>query len=201
MYWFQYIFSQGVNGKLVFQYLTPPHQASICKLGGRKSTVNRLDIFGVAYCTKQAIRLRSNVCAGYACVFLNDQIYAYAGGMEPFAKTKAERMTKGDQGLSLEKRYTNHADYLAVAKKAAAYAVAQKFLLWKHADALIAAAEARGGMSGTELTDLKLIESMQGRPYSVCHVAHSGRARKLNSVLAILRIVFQFAFQTIHEMS
>ena len=66
----------------------------------------------------------------------------YAGGMVPFAKTKAERVAANDPRLSLEERYTDHAGYVAAVKKAVANAVAQKFLLPKDADALIAAAEA-----------------------------------------------------------
>jgi hypothetical protein len=44
----------------------------------------------------------------------------------------------------LEVRYGNHACYVAAVKKATANAVAQKFLLQKDADALIAAAEGSG---------------------------------------------------------
>jgi hypothetical protein len=65
----------------------------------------------------------------------------YAGGMVPFARTKAERLTNNDPRLSLEERYTDHAGYLDAVKRAAANAMAQGFLLQKDADALIAAAE------------------------------------------------------------
>jgi hypothetical protein len=44
--------------------------------------------------------------------------------------------------VSLEARYTDHAGHVATARKAAANADAQKSLLHKDADALIAAAEA-----------------------------------------------------------
>jgi hypothetical protein len=66
----------------------------------------------------------------------------YGGGMVPFAKTRAERVAKNDPRPSLEERYTDHAGYVAAVKNAAADAVAQKFLLPKDADALIAAAQA-----------------------------------------------------------
>jgi hypothetical protein len=74
--------------------------------------------------------------------FHQGKICTYAGGMIPFATTKAQRMTHGDPRLSLEERYKDHAGYVAAVRKAAANAVARQFLLQKDADALIAAAEA-----------------------------------------------------------
>ena len=74
--------------------------------------------------------------------FHKDKLCMYAGGMIPFAKTKAEREASGDPRLSLEERYRDHAGYVAAVRKAAANAVAQLFLLQKDADALVAAAEA-----------------------------------------------------------
>ncbi|HWI15015.1 MAG TPA: alpha/beta hydrolase domain-containing protein, partial [Burkholderiales bacterium] len=65
----------------------------------------------------------------------------YAGGMVPFAKTKAERVAKNDPRPSLEERYRDHAGYVTAVKQAAAYATAQGFLLPADADALVAAAE------------------------------------------------------------
>ena len=55
-----------------------------------------------------------------------------------------ERTASADPRLSLEERYRDHAGYVAAVRKAAANALAQKFLLQKDADALIAAAEASG---------------------------------------------------------
>ena len=78
----------------------------------------------------------------------------YTGGMLPFAKTKAERLANNDPRPSLEERYGDHAGYVAAVKKAAANAVAKKFLLQKDADALVAAAEGSGVLR-------KLIEYMQ----------------------------------------
>jgi hypothetical protein len=66
----------------------------------------------------------------------------YAGGMIPFAKTKAERLAKGDPRLSLEERYKNHPGYVDAVKAAAARAVSQGFLLQNDADALIKQAAA-----------------------------------------------------------
>jgi hypothetical protein len=74
--------------------------------------------------------------------FHKDKLCMYAGGMIPFARTKAERTENGDPRLSLEERYGDHAGYVAAVRRAAAHVVAQQFLLQKDADALIAAAEA-----------------------------------------------------------
>lgn len=76
--------------------------------------------------------------------FHKDKMCMYAGGMIPFAKTKAEREASGDPRLSLEERYADHAGYVAAVRKAAANAMAHGFLLQKDHDALIAAAEASG---------------------------------------------------------
>ena len=85
-----------------------------------------------------------NITADGERPFHKGKLCMYAGGMIPFAKTRAERVANGDPRLSLEERYTDHAGYVAAVRKAAANAVAQKFLLPKDADALIAAAEASG---------------------------------------------------------
>jgi hypothetical protein len=74
--------------------------------------------------------------------FFKGQICNYAGGMIPFATTRAERMASGDPRLSLEERYTNHEGYVEAVKKAAAKAVSQAFLLPADADALVAQAAA-----------------------------------------------------------
>ena len=82
-----------------------------------------------------------NITADGTRPFHKGKLCGYAGGMIPFAKTKAERLANSDPRLSLEERYTDHAGYVAAVRKAAANAVAQKFLLQKDADALIAAAD------------------------------------------------------------
>jgi hypothetical protein len=74
--------------------------------------------------------------------FHKDKICNYAGGMIPFAKTRAERLANGDPRLSLEERYGTHAGYVAAVAAAAANAVAQGFLLQADADALVAQAAA-----------------------------------------------------------
>jgi hypothetical protein len=74
--------------------------------------------------------------------FHQGKLCNYAGGMIPFAKTKAEREAAGDSRLSLEERYKNHDGYVAAVKAAAAKAVAAGFLLQVDADKLIGDAAA-----------------------------------------------------------
>jgi hypothetical protein len=74
--------------------------------------------------------------------FHKDKICNYAGGMIPFARTRAERLASGDPRLSLEERYGTHDGYVAAVREAAARAVAEGFLLPADADNLIAQAEA-----------------------------------------------------------
>ena len=77
-----------------------------------------------------------------AAGFHKDKICNYAGGMIPFAKTRAERLANGDPRRSLEERYGTHEGYVTAVQAAAANAVAQGFLLQEDADALIAQAAA-----------------------------------------------------------
>jgi hypothetical protein len=74
--------------------------------------------------------------------FHKGHICNYAGGMIPFAKTRAERTANEDPRLSLEERYVNHAGYVAAVEAAARKAVAEGFLLEPDAKTLIAAADA-----------------------------------------------------------
>ncbi|HET7765707.1 MAG TPA: alpha/beta hydrolase domain-containing protein [Burkholderiales bacterium] len=83
-----------------------------------------------------------NITAGGARPFHQGQICDYAGGMIPFAKTKAEREAGGDPRLSLEERYADHAGYVAAVRAAAAKAVAAGFLLQEDADLLVKQADA-----------------------------------------------------------
>jgi hypothetical protein len=83
-----------------------------------------------------------NITAGGARPFHEGQLCDYVGGMIPFARTKAERLTSGDTRLSLEERYVDHAGYVAAVAKATVMAVKQGFLLQDDADALIGAADA-----------------------------------------------------------
>jgi hypothetical protein len=77
-----------------------------------------------------------------AAGFHKGQICNYAGGMIPFARTKAERMASDDPRLSLEERYGTHEGYVQAVKRAATRALAEGFLLQRDAMALIAQAEA-----------------------------------------------------------
>ncbi len=65
----------------------------------------------------------------------------FAGGFIPFAKTKAERLEKGDPRLSLEERYNDHAGYVAAVKKAVDTLLQQRFLLPDDAARLLRQAE------------------------------------------------------------
>lgn len=84
-----------------------------------------------------------------AAGFHKGKICNYAGGMIPFARTKAERMASGDPRLSLEERYRTHDGYVEAVKAAAKKAVAQRFLLQADADALIAGAAASNVLAPT----------------------------------------------------
>src|SRR6266567_2360653 len=74
--------------------------------------------------------------------FHQGKLCNYAGGMIPFARTRADREAAGDPRLSLEERYKNHDGYVAAVRTAAAKAVAAGFLLQADADRLIAEAAA-----------------------------------------------------------
>jgi hypothetical protein len=77
-----------------------------------------------------------------AAGFHKDQLCNYAGGMIPFAPTKAERLAAGDPRPSLEERYGDHTGYVKAVEAAAAKAVASGFLLQSDADLLIQQARA-----------------------------------------------------------
>ena len=74
--------------------------------------------------------------------FHQGKICNYAGGMIPFANTKADRMANGDPRPSLEERYGTHDGYVEAVKTAAAKAVAEGFLLQDDADRLVKEAAA-----------------------------------------------------------
>ena len=60
-----------------------------------------------------------------------------AGGYIPFAQTKAQRTASGDPRLSIEERYGTLEGYVCVVEKAAAQALAERFLLKDDADRLV----------------------------------------------------------------
>jgi Alpha/beta hydrolase domain len=74
----------------------------------------------------------------------------FAGGFIPFARTKAERLRKGDPRPSLEERYFDHAGYVAAVKAAVEAMEKGRFLLADDAARLVREADAsdvlrRGG--------------------------------------------------------
>lgn len=77
-----------------------------------------------------------------AAGFHKGQICNYAGGMVPFAKTKAERLASADPRPSLEERYGNHEGYVKAVDAAAHKAVEAGFLLEADQKKLVAAAAA-----------------------------------------------------------
>jgi len=86
-----------------------------------------------------------------AAGFHAGKICNYAGGMIPFARTKAEREANNDPRLSLEERYGTHAGYVAAVTAAANKAFNAGFLLAADRVALIDLAEESlvcGGVGG-----------------------------------------------------
>jgi hypothetical protein len=73
--------------------------------------------------------------------FYKGRACGFAGGFIPFAKTKAERLARGDPRLSLEERYKDHAGYVTVVKKAVEGLLRQRFLLPEDAARLLRQAE------------------------------------------------------------
>jgi hypothetical protein len=65
-----------------------------------------------------------------------------AGQVIPFAKTKAERMEKGDPRPSLEERYTSHADYVQKVTASTTTLQRARLLLDDDAQAYVKKAEA-----------------------------------------------------------
>jgi hypothetical protein len=65
-----------------------------------------------------------------------------SGGYIPFAKTRAERLAKGDPRPSLEERYPSHAAYVARVKAQADVLVARRYMLSADAARIVAEAEA-----------------------------------------------------------
>ena len=83
-----------------------------------------------------------NITAGGARPFHAGKLCNYAGGMIPFARTKAEREAAGDPRPSLQERYGDHAGFVAAVRKATEKAKAAGFLLDADAAAIIKEAEA-----------------------------------------------------------
>jgi hypothetical protein len=63
-----------------------------------------------------------------------NDLCALSGAFVPFARTKGERMAKGDSRLSLEERYKDHAGFVAAVERATRKLVQQRFLLKEDAE-------------------------------------------------------------------
>jgi hypothetical protein len=74
--------------------------------------------------------------------YLKGRGCGFAGGMIPFARTKAEREANGDPRPSIEERYGTHEGYVAKVKAAAQQLVRDRFLVQEDADRLVSEAEA-----------------------------------------------------------
>ena len=133
---FNYVDGAGV------QTLVPPRIKQVIRLKVPRVDADGNELGGVPVVLRDAplgTYLGWNITAAG---FHKGQICNYAGGMIPFAKTKAERMANEDPRPSLEERYATHAGYVAAVATAARKAVAEGFLLEADAKALVAAAEA-----------------------------------------------------------
>jgi alpha/beta hydrolase family protein len=133
---FNYMDGSGV------QTVVPPTIKRVIRLKVPKVDADGNELGGVPVVLRDAplgTYLGWNITAAG---FHKGQVCNYAGGMIPFAKTKAERMANEDPRLSLEERYKDHAGYVAAVETAAHKAVADGFLLAADQKALIAAAEA-----------------------------------------------------------
>jgi Alpha/beta hydrolase domain len=123
----------------------PPRIKQVVKMKVPKVDADGNELGGVPVVLQDAplgTYLGWNITAGGARPFHQGQICNYAGGMIPFAKTRAEREANKDPRLSLEERYSNAEGYLTAVRKAAKKAVDAGFLLPTDASSLIAQAEA-----------------------------------------------------------
>lgn len=133
---FNYIDGSGIPSKI------PPAIKHVIKMKVPRVDADGNELGGVPVVLRDAplgTYLGWNVVAEG---FHKGKICNYAGGMMPFAKTRAERLANGDPRLSLEERYKTHEGYVEAVKAAAAKAVVQGFLLPVDADALVAQAAA-----------------------------------------------------------
>ncbi len=133
---FNYMDGAGV------QTVVPPRIKQVIRLKAPRVDADGNELGGVPVVLRDAplgTYLGWNITAAG---FHKGHICNYAGGMIPFAKTKAERAANEDPRPSLEERYVNHAGYVAAVEAAARKAVAEGFLLEPDAKALITAADA-----------------------------------------------------------
>ena len=119
--------------KRVIRMLVPRVDADGNELGGVPVVLNDAPL---------GTYLGWNITVGGARPFHAGQICNYAGGMIPFARTRAERLASNDPRPSLEERYGTHAGYVDAVRAAAQKAVKEGFLLQADADALVKQAAA-----------------------------------------------------------
>lgn len=119
--------------KRVIRMLVPRVDADGNELGGVPVVLNDAPL---------GTYLGWNITGGGTRPFHAGQICNYAGGMIPFARTRAERLASNDPRPSLEERYGTHAGYVEAVRAAAQNAVKAGFLLQPDAAALIAQAAA-----------------------------------------------------------
>ncbi|MDX2034982.1 MAG: alpha/beta hydrolase domain-containing protein [Blastocatellia bacterium] len=74
--------------------------------------------------------------------FYKGRVCGFAGGVLPFAKTRAERLASGDPRPSLEERYKDHAGYVAAVKAAVDRLLREQLLLPEDAERLMRQAAA-----------------------------------------------------------
>jgi hypothetical protein len=133
---FNYVDGTGV------QTVVPPRIKHVIRLKAPKVDADGNELGGVPVVLREAplgTYLGWNITAAG---FYKGMICNFAGGMIPFAKTKAERLANEDPRPSLEERYGTHEGYVAAVEKAARKAMAEGFLLEADAKTLIAAADA-----------------------------------------------------------
>jgi hypothetical protein len=133
---FNYVDGMGVVTNV------PPGVKQVIKMMAPKVDADGNELGGVPVVLRDAplgTYLGWNITAAG---FNKGKICNYAGGMIPFAKTRAERMANNDPRPSLEERYGNHAGYVAAVNKAADKAITEGFLLAEDAKRLVTAAEA-----------------------------------------------------------
>ncbi|MSO82118.1 MAG: hypothetical protein EXQ53_02310 [Acidobacteria bacterium] len=143
---FNYVDGSGIPSKV------PPPVKHVIKMKVPRVDADGNELGGVPVVLRDAplgTYLGWNVVAAG---FHKGKICNYAGGMIPFARTRAERMASSDPRPSLEERYSSHDGYVDAVKKASANAVGQGFLLQADADALVAQAAASNVLSGAQTT-------------------------------------------------
>ena len=128
---FDYVDGSGVPLRM------PPSVKRVIRMTAPAVDADGNELGGVAVVLHDAplgTYLGWNVTAGG---FHRGKICAFAGGMVPFAQTRAARLARSDPRLSLEERYGTHDGYVRAVHAAAAKAVSSGFLLAADATRLI----------------------------------------------------------------